>query len=286
MKNSIDNHSLRDALLARDFKDITSETRSTKSRCLHHPDMAHAVFLKLATKPTQRMSTYPLVIHPEDALKIEAAAGSLKGVHVAAAPYRGSSTKYSGVAGRAVSIETLAALDALLDRLMPSQSTVTSDDQDDLTEMDSLILQAATAEIDAAFAGTTLPATTRMALIEARVGQGKFRKDMMRVWDGTCALTGCGVKPALVASHAVAWRDNKDPNVCLDPHNGLLLVASVDRLFDKGLISFDDSGHMLVKPSLSDTDLDCLGLSRNARLRTLPKEVRPYLQAHRQRFGF
>jgi len=40
----------------------------------------------------------------------------------------------------------------------------------------------------------------------------------------------------------------------LDGANGLLLTAELDALFDRGLISFDDSGGMLVSAQMPDTD--------------------------------
>jgi len=41
------------------------------------------------------------------------------------------------------------------------------------------------------------------------------------------------------------WRESTDEKR-LDPTKGLPLVASLDALFDAGLISFEDSGRMLV----------------------------------------
>jgi hypothetical protein len=43
--------------------------------------------------------------------------------------------------------------------------------------------------------------TTRLALIDARCGQGQFRADLERRWKGFCAVTGCGISAMLRASH-------------------------------------------------------------------------------------
>ena len=109
----------------------------------------------------------------------------------------------------------------------------------------------------------------------------------MQVWDNCCAVTGCAVPAALSASHAVAW-SLSEPQEQLDEYNGLLLTASIDRLFDKGLISFGDDGRLLCKPGLSDDDLICLGVSPDARLRADRLHARhsPYLAAHREQHGF
>jgi hypothetical protein len=127
--------------------------------------------------------------------------------------------------------------------------------------------------------------TTRQALVNARIGQGGYRQRMMHVWDGRCAVTGLGITEALTASHAKAWKlcDNRER---LDEFNGLLLAATVDRLFDTGLISFSDDGAMLVKVGVSEEQLGLVGLSLGSRLRHVPNRAVPYLAEHRQRFGF
>lgn len=43
--------------------------------------------------------------------------------------------------------------------------------------------------------------TTRRALIEARLGQGKFRTDLIKRWCGACAATGCRVPDVLGVTH-------------------------------------------------------------------------------------
>lgn len=124
-----------------------------------------------------------------------------------------------------------------------------------------------------------IDATTRKALINARLGQGQFRTDMLRLWGRRCAVTGCSVTTTLIASHAKPWTDSTDTER-LDAHNGLLLVASLDRLFDQYLISFDPvSGEMRVSPDIKHADRVILGLP--ARLtRPLRPEQAHFLQIH------
>ena len=88
-------------------------------------------------------------------------------------------------------------------------------------------------------ARTDIPSTTREALVQARVGQGKFRSDVTDLWGKgeVCALTGLDVPELLVASHINPWRDSNDDER-LDPCNGLLLATHVDKLFDRYLLSF------------------------------------------------
>jgi predicted restriction endonuclease len=108
---------------------------------------------------------------------------------------------------------------------------------------------------------------------------------MLKVWSGRCAVTGLGIQEALTASHAMAWKDS-DNSQRLDEYNGLLLSSTVDRLFDRGLISFSSAGELLVGPGLSIDELRAAGLTSRSRLRYVPARSLPYLKAHRQRFGF
>ena len=49
----------------------------------------------------------------------------------------------------------------------------------------------------------------------------------------------------LVASHIKPWSIS-DANEKLDIHNGLLMCPNHDKLFDRGYISFDDTGRILI----------------------------------------
>jgi hypothetical protein len=127
--------------------------------------------------------------------------------------------------------------------------------------------------------------TVRQALVNARVGQGSFRTRMLRLREHRCALTGCAVESVLVASHAKAWKDSSNDER-LDEFNGLPLAASVDRLFDQGLIAFADDGALLLGKGLDWPVLAGLGVAVNARLRKVHPQNIGYLSAHRRRFGF
>jgi hypothetical protein len=132
---------------------------------------------------------------------------------------------------------------------------------------------------------TALTATEKQQLSAARIGQGQFRSALLAYWGGGCALTGCDLLPTLVASHIRPWaRSNNSQR--LDPFNGLLLSANADRLFDQGLMSFTDTGQMLLKAIVRDDQLLALGLERNQSLLRVSPEHLPYLAAHRAIHGF
>lgn len=138
-------------------------------------------------------------------------------------------------------------------------------------------------------AGTTEPTkispTTREALVMARLGQGKFRADLIKRWDGRCALTGLQNVNLMVASHINSWvlSDNIER---LDVENGLLLAPHIDRLFDQGLISFSDNGSLQISPALNGGDRVIFGLDRFTKIEALSMRNLFYLERHRRRFNF
>ncbi|EMT5435672.1 HNH endonuclease [Stenotrophomonas maltophilia] len=121
-------------------------------------------------------------------------------------------------------------------------------------------------------------------LVRQRVGQERYRDALLTYWGGSCAVTGVAVTEALRASHAKPWAECADDAERLDAFNGFLLVANLDALFDRFLISFDDAGHLLISTRLSQRDLPGLGIHSGMTLRWLASEHRHYLQWHRERF--
>lgn len=131
------------------------------------------------------------------------------------------------------------------------------------------------------FEQTLTRTTSRKSVITARVGQNDFRTDLIRFWKA-CAVTGCKVTAVLRASHIKPWA-YCDSRERLDSLNGLLLVASLDALFDAGLISFDDNGELLISPQLPPEEWPALGLGLGMRLRKVNSAHAPYLAYHRER---
>lgn len=121
--------------------------------------------------------------------------------------------------------------------------------------------------------------TTRAALVDARLGQGRFRRQVLEKWDNACAVTGCTVQAALRASHCKPWRacDNKER---LDSNNGLALVANLDALFDVGLITFSADGAMQVSSRISAIERSTLGVPASLRKRP-SRALSRYLDHHR-----
>lgn len=149
--------------------------------------------------------------------------------------------------------------------------------RDDELQLDSDVID----EDD--FATCQSPAvTTTKRLIDARLGQGRFRYDLERIWGGRCAVTGCRIKAALRASHIKPWATSTNEER-LDGNNGLLLVATLDALFDQLCISFSESGEILISKHLPEDELSILGV--HGRLRKgLNVTQLNYMAEHRARF--
>lgn len=124
-----------------------------------------------------------------------------------------------------------------------------------------------------------VPLTERERLAAARVGQGEFRTALIGLW-GSCPVAGVDDLQLLRASHIKPWRDASNSER-LDPHNGLLLCAHVDALFDRGLITFSDDGQVVFSDNLSLANRERLGLTDNMRISGLGPAHGPYLAHHR-----
>ena len=110
------------------------------------------------------------------------------------------------------------------------------------TEEADVISQAV---IDVITKDTQISVTERDSLIKSRVGQGAFRTTLLEKYKSACVVTGITLKNLLTASHIKPWAVSSNAER-LSSENGLLLSANYDRLFDCGLISFDDSRKIIV----------------------------------------
>ena len=102
--------------------------------------------------------------------------------------------------------------------------------------------------------------TERGALITALGrGQGVFSDRVMRI-ERRCRITQVENPVHLCASHFKPWRDSTD-NERLNGEN-TSPKPSVDHLFDRGFISFEDSGELIVSQWLIKLRLSEWGLPR------------------------
>ena len=112
-------------------------------------------------------------------------------------------------------------------------------------------------ELDIA-ADTSVRETEREAIVRARVGQGLFKERVSKI-ETRCRLTGVENPVHLVASHCKPWRDSTNQER-LDGENGLLLTPSIDHLFDRGFIGFENNGRLIISPVAHRPSLQRMGV--------------------------
>jgi hypothetical protein len=122
--------------------------------------------------------------------------------------------------------------------------------------------------------------TKKQLLIDARLGQGKFKNNVAYIETG-CRLTGVTDRSHLRASHIKPWSVSKNSER-LDGNNGLLLAPHVDHLFDRGFITFTDAGKLLISPQLPGHILTAWSLPKQGTFGAFSKAQRKYLDYHRK----
>ncbi len=118
--------------------------------------------------------------------------------------------------------------------------------------------------------------TEKATLLKTRIGQGNFRQKLISIWGG-CAVTGYKDATMLVASHIKPWRASSNIER-LDGYNGLLLLPTLDKAFDAGLISFDETGKIMISPLLQAPEE--LGINDSMAVK-LKSEHQVYMEFHR-----
>lgn len=111
-----------------------------------------------------------------------------------------------------------------------------------------------------------------------RKTQGRFRRELLKRND-CCELCGMAVEPLLVASHIIPW-SVADEHQRQDPDNGLLLCVTHDALFDKGFITFEDDGRILISEMFPRQEWQRLSIDETMHLSHIPRN-KAYMHLHR-----
>lgn len=123
-----------------------------------------------------------------------------------------------------------------------------------------------------------IPETEREAIIKSRIGQGLYRSRALDLWK-TCSVTGFSKEKILIASHIKPWKlSNNDERI--NPYNSLLLVPTLDKLFDNEYIGFEHSGKIMLSNKVEKNDWDRIGITSDLHLREVPSETRQFLEYH------
>lgn len=122
--------------------------------------------------------------------------------------------------------------------------------------------------------------TEILAEVKSRRGHNEFKNNLLAV-EQCCKICGLSNENSLlIASHIKPWNKSNDSEK-IDYNNGFLLCPNHDKLFDKGFISFDDNGVILVSSLLSRKDLKLLGINKDTKIE-VREENKKYLKYHRE----
>jgi AP2 domain/HNH endonuclease len=125
---------------------------------------------------------------------------------------------------------------------------------------------------------SSISTTEKYEKIKSRIGQQRFRREVMEFFNNQCAITAS--KLLLRASHIKPWALATDEDR-LNPANGLALSPLYDAAFDAGLISFRDSGEIILSPPNLKGLLE-LGIKGTEKINLLSDEHTLFLNWHRQ----
>lgn len=126
--------------------------------------------------------------------------------------------------------------------------------------------------------------TERSGLVTSRVGQGAYRKRIIHRWEYQCAVTGFNKPEILIASHIFPWKQADDKER-LDVNNGILLSPVYDALFDRHIITFEDTGKIILSDRIEKEAYLKIGVKGNESVKKLNSENYFYLKKHRVEFS-
>ncbi|RQM78022.1 HNH endonuclease [Aeromonas jandaei] len=134
--------------------------------------------------------------------------------------------------------------------------------------------------IEADIQASALDATEKQQLVKSRRGQGLFRANLEKV-EPACRVTGVTNKALLIASHIKPWSKCVNNAERLDGNNGLLLSPHIDKLFDRGWITFTDAGDLLCAKSCIERALQQWGIQLPINVGPFKPKQSEYLAYHR-----
>lgn len=126
---------------------------------------------------------------------------------------------------------------------------------------------------------TSLTITEKNIIILSRVGQGKYRKELINYWQSS-SINKYTRFDLLIASHIKPWK-NCINSERTDLYNGLLLPPNYDKLFDRGYISFDKKGKIEFSKFLNEDDKIFFGLKKGICLLKIEEKHKTYLEYHK-----
>ena len=85
-----------------------------------------------------------------------------------------------------------------------------------------------------------------------RKGQAAFRRDILKLYENSCAVTEISQKEVLEAAHIQGYVNEESNNV----QNGICLRVDIHKLFDNGLISIGNDYKVIISSMLKSTEYE------------------------------
>jgi putative restriction endonuclease len=104
--------------------------------------------------------------------------------------------------------------------------------------------------------------TTVEKMVKVRIGQQRFKRDVLIDCGRVCPFTNITDESLLIAGHIKPWAKSNDEEK-LNPKNGLLFTPTFDRMFNNGFITFKDDTKLIISPLVSNTTARLLGIQSN-----------------------
>lgn len=136
-------------------------------------------------------------------------------------------------------------------------------------------------KIDEEMTSLNIDGKSKEAIVKVRVNQGIFRDRLLSRYS-KCCLCNVSNPQLLIASHIKPWSECEDSEKLL-VDNGFLLCPNHDCLFDKGLISFNDDGTIIISDKLDETNRLFMNVNTDMRIKVYEGNV-PFLKYHRERY--
>ncbi|WP_162463100.1 HNH endonuclease [Paenibacillus psychroresistens] len=124
-----------------------------------------------------------------------------------------------------------------------------------------------------------LDTTEKERIVKTRIGQGIFKTKLLK-FGCNCKLCPINNIDFLTASHTKPWKDSNN-HERLDEYNGFLLCPAHNTLFDRGYISFNDDGRIMVSKFLDDQSIMFLNVQVD-KVIDLLEGHKKYLTHHRE----
>jgi predicted restriction endonuclease len=151
---------------------------------------------------------------------------------------------------------------------------------DDLSQnLDFALPNEEIAEVDEIIMRTDIGPTQKTQMISSRRGQGVFKAQVRQI-ERACRITKVTNPRHLIASHIKPWKKSNDAEK-ISGYNGLLLSPHIDHLFDKGFISFEDNGNLILSSQLDNSILGKWRIDKNVNVGSFRNEQQQFLEYHR-----